>query len=69
MSMHDGLSTKFVGIFTGTAEGPFRIDTAHIERVEFLKLMEVEAQLQSGSRSFTPTFSRIFPMAAPFLSA
>jgi isopentenyldiphosphate isomerase len=67
--MRDGLSTKFVGIFTGTADGPFRVDTTHIERVEFMTLLEIASQLRSGTRTFTPTFRHIFPIAAAYLSA
>ncbi|HEX3068997.1 MAG TPA: NUDIX domain-containing protein [Thermoanaerobaculia bacterium] len=67
LSMHDGESNKFIGLFTGKAEGPFRVDSSHIERVEFVSPQEIEAELRDGSRAFTPTFRYIYPIAAPKL--
>lgn len=68
VSMLDGASTKFIGIFTGHTDGPFRIDSSHIERVEFLRPEEIEAELRLGGRTFTPTFRHVFAAAASFLS-
>ena len=58
--MSDGGSTKFVGVFTGHADGPFEIDSTHIERVEFVHPKEIETELRAGRRAFTPTFRHIF---------
>ena len=67
--MHDGESTKFIGIFTGHADGPFAIDSTHIERVEFVAPEKITAELRSGSRAFTPTFRHIFTALGSHLLA
>lgn len=66
-AMKDGESLKFIGVFTGRAEGPFTVDPLHIARVEFLPVDQLEAELESQSRPFTPTFRHVFPLARPFL--
>ena len=69
VSMSDGGSTKFVGVFTGHADGPFEIDSTHIERVEFVHPKEIETELRAGGRAFTPTFRHIFAAYASFRRA
>jgi len=66
-AMQDIDSRKFIGIFTGHSEGPFHIDKAQIERVEFVAPNEIEQAVRSGSRTFTPTFRHILSVAGPFL--
>jgi isopentenyldiphosphate isomerase len=59
-AMKDGESLKFIGVFTGKAEGPFRPDPTHIERVEFVPAAQIREEIANVKRTFTPTFRHIF---------
>jgi isopentenyldiphosphate isomerase len=58
--MQDLESEKFIGLFSATDSGPFTIDQQHIERVEFLPLVEIARLMANGERVFTPTFRHVF---------
>jgi hypothetical protein len=58
--MVDDGCLKFISVFQSFDEGPFRYDPSHIDRVEFVPVPEIRRMIESGSRTFTPTFLRVF---------
>jgi isopentenyldiphosphate isomerase len=58
--MMDNGCLKFIGIFQSFSDGPFDYDPSHIDRVEFVSVSEINSMIQRGSRTFTPTFLRVF---------
>lgn len=59
-TMHDQGSLKHIGLFTGTADGPFTLDHEHIAEVRFMTIAEIERQLARYPERFTPTFQEVF---------
>ena len=59
-SMDDDGSRKFIGVFTGRADGPFHYDRRHIASLEFLPVSKIEELMNEGARLFTPTFRKVF---------
>jgi isopentenyldiphosphate isomerase len=59
-SMDDDGSRKFIGVFTGRADGPFHYDRQHIGALEFLPVSKIEELMKDSARPFTPTFRKVF---------
>jgi isopentenyl-diphosphate Delta-isomerase len=59
-SMDDDGSRKFIGVFTGSANGPFRYDRQHIAALEFLPVRKIQQLMGETVRLFTPTFRKVF---------
>lgn len=59
-SMDDDGSRKFIGVFTGSADGPFQYDRQHIASLEFLPVGKIQQLMGETARLFTPTFRKVF---------
>ncbi|HYO97082.1 MAG TPA: NUDIX domain-containing protein [Polyangiaceae bacterium] len=55
-SMLEGASTKFIGVFEATHDGPFFVESSSASEVEFLALPIIMNHRQAGTRVFTRTF-------------
>lgn len=60
LAMTDQDSRKFVGVFTGTVDGPVRADPAQIAELVWLDVDTVESMLRDRPDRFTPTFRVVF---------
>jgi ADP-ribose pyrophosphatase YjhB (NUDIX family) len=58
-AMIDEGCKKFIELFTTVEDGPFEYDLHHIERLEFLALVDVHKLRDTGLRTFTPTFLHV----------
>lgn len=50
---------KFIGIVTGTSEGPFKIDKSQISQLRFMRLSDIQSSLENGTVAFSPAFSSV----------
>ena len=55
-SMNDSGCKKFIDLFVGHWDGPFRPDPSHIADLEFVPLPDVRRMRDEHLRRFTPTF-------------
>jgi isopentenyl-diphosphate delta-isomerase len=58
-SMMDQSALKFIGLFTGSYDGPFSPNPAEVSRLEFVSISQVVAERSTGARTFTETFLRL----------
>ncbi len=58
-SMIDEGCFKFIAVFSGTSDGPFTFDHAHVARLEFVSISRLHELIDTGSRRFTPTFLEV----------
>lgn len=47
---------KFISLFTGSCDGPFKYDHTHIADLEFRSVPDIVLPQQSKERIYTPTF-------------
>jgi isopentenyl-diphosphate delta-isomerase len=57
--MMDKGCKKFISLFLGSAEGPFRYDRSHVQGVEFMSIPEIVLAHRNGERIFTGTFLHV----------
>jgi isopentenyldiphosphate isomerase len=58
-SMSDAGCKKFISLFVGASEGPFRFDREIIAQLDFLPISAINTLRQRGERTFTPTFRHL----------
>jgi hypothetical protein len=59
--MDDGC-LKFITLFRSQSDGPFTFDRSQIEALEFVPVALVHQMIADGSRTFTPTFPKVFEL-------
>jgi len=64
--MFDDGCLKFISLFESLHEGPFKPDPSQIDQLEFVPIDGIVSMLKSASRTFTPTFVRVFEFYYPF---
>jgi isopentenyldiphosphate isomerase len=56
ISMLDGASIKFIGVYAAAHDGPFMPDPGSASEIEFLSPQSIADHRKARSRAFTPTF-------------
>lgn len=56
----EGGRRKFIGVLTGTCDGPFRPDSREVESLEFQPISTIRDELRRDPDAFSPTFERVF---------
>lgn len=59
--MDDGC-LKFISLFRSQSDGPFNPDRSQIEALEFIPVGLVHQTIDDGTRTFTPTFLKVFEL-------
>lgn len=55
-------ATKFIELFQGCSNGPFRLDQSEAEEVKYLAIAEIKTALRKTPDSFTDTFRIVFDL-------
>jgi isopentenyldiphosphate isomerase len=60
--MEDKQSIKFVQLYILVNEGPFPVDTDHVQSIKWMEIPLVNERMQSDSMRVTPTFKHVWNM-------